>query len=111
MALTNQKLNAGLLGGNKVLNGYQSVTSSFTGNFIGLRIVNASKFLSILDENNTNTTSSLYVNSILTSITSSTILAPGDIITPANTTGSFKGLTFNSYSNFQQIIAYNTGSL
>ena len=111
MALTNQKLNAGLLGGNKVLNGYQSVTSSYTGNFIGLRIVNASKFLSILDENNTNTTSSLYVNSILTSITSSTILAPGDIITPANIIGSFKGFTFNSYSNFQQIIAYNTGSL
>jgi hypothetical protein len=111
MALTNQKLNAGLLGGNKVLRGYQSVTSSYTGNFIGIRIVNASKFVSILNEYNINTTGSLYVNDILTSITSSTILAPGDIITPANYTGCFKGLTFKSYSNFQQIIAYNTGSL
>jgi hypothetical protein len=111
MALTNQKLNAGLLGGSKVLNGYLSVTSSYTGSFIGIRVVNASKFLSILNEYNTNTTSSLYVNGILTSITSSTVLAPGDILTPANYTGSFKRLTFNSYTNFQQIIAYNTGSL
>jgi hypothetical protein len=109
MSINFNVFESGLNGGTRILTGNQLTTASLSGNFKGFRVANQCYVASILNQNNTNVTSSILYNGILSNISGSQ-LNTGDTLALSGN-NYFTSITLSPYSNRSQIVAYNTGSL